>query len=544
MKNKLQSIILSICFWSAWVLFVPYLFEVAYSDFIRESELNSRLGWYVAITALVWLTRRRWVGFLLLLPFVITGMADIFYAYFFGGVFSTSTMDAIFNTDVGEASELFTAYLHWDSLLIALVYLGGFIVLGIKAQLPQRLTRVHKVVTGLGVLVLAFALQQMVVQHRFYDIVPGLLGIMPTYAINAENFDKAVAEYRALAQRDTTPVALKHPEKRHTYVIVIGEAMTRSHMSLYGYPRATTPQLDARKAQLTIFRDVAAPFVQTRPALMADLFPQGWEHPERNYQHALAIANQARRAGYKVFWLSNQQPFRIPTQLIADTVDHPAFMTRKVAGVAAHRYDGLLLEDVVQALEDPAPNKLIFVHLMGSHLQYANRYPPEFDRFKDTPPQLVSPDLLPWEIRKVNEYDNSILYTDWVVTRMLDQLQQRVEPDTLAGWMLFSDHGEEVYETARLNGHTPDNPTLPMFTIPVLFWHSDGLKQALSDVVRGLAQNHDRPYLADRLYETWWRWLDLQGACVDDCRFAFDRPWQPRKRMAYGFDIDARFNQK
>jgi hypothetical protein len=83
-----------------------------------------------------------------------------------------------------------------------------------------------------------------------------------------------------------------------------------------------------------------------------------------------------------------------------------------------------------------------------------------------------------------------------------------------------------------------------MFTIPVLFWHSEGLKQTLPDVVRGLAQNHDRPYMADRLHETWWRWLDLQGACVDDCRFAFDQPWQPRKRMAYGFDIDARFMEQ
>jgi len=544
MKINLKAIVFSACFWSAWVLFVPYAFEVAFSDFIRESELNSRLGWCVAITALIWLSRRRWVGAVLLLPFLLTGLADIFYAYYFGGVFSTSTMDAIFNTDTAEASELVSAYLHWDSVLIALVYLGGFLWLGRRVRLPDALGRMHRVVSALGVLVLAFALQQMVGKQRFYDILPGLLGIAPSYAMNAENFEKAVADYRALVERDQTPVALGHPRARHTYVIIIGEAMTRGHMSLYGYPRKTTPELDARRALLTVFTDVVSPFVQTRPALMADLFPQSWEHPERNYHQTLAIANQARRAGYKVFWLSNQQPFRIPTQLIADTVDVAAFMTRKVAGVSAHRYDGLLLEDVAAALRDPAPNKLIFVHLMGSHLQYANRYPPAFDHFHGTPPRRVSDSLLPWEVRKINEYDNSIRYTDWVVTRIFDQLHRRVQPGELAGWMLFSDHGEEVYETARLNGHTPDNPTLPMFTIPVLFWHSEGLKQALPQVVNGLQRNRRRPWMADRLYETWWDWLDLRGACVDDCRYAFDRPWQPRRRMAYGFDIDARFAEK
>lgn len=42
---------------------------------------------------------------------------------------------------------------------------------------------------------------------------------------------------------------------------MIGESTSRKHMSLYGYPRETTPQLDALKAanrNLTVFNNVVA----------------------------------------------------------------------------------------------------------------------------------------------------------------------------------------------------------------------------------------------------------------------------------------------
>ena len=288
-------------------------------------------------------------------------------------------------------------------------------------------------------------------------------------------------------------------------------------------------------------RDVIAPFVQTQPSLNAVLFPKSWEQPDLDYHRALSIANVARKAGYKVFWLSNQQPFRVPTQLIADTVDEAVFITREVAGVQAHRYDGRLLPHLARALQDSAPHKLIFVHLMGSHLQYANRYPSEFAIFDGTPPRVVSDDLLPWQVDEINEYDNSIRYTDWLVgqaARLVCQYGRGA-----AGWMLFSDHGEEVYETARLNGHTPDHPTRPMFTIPVVFWHNEALRRQMGAMFDQLRANAARPYISDRLFETWVDWLDLDWDECTSCQYSFMRAYHLRVRKVYGFDFDKRWPQ-
>lgn len=534
----MKRIVLSPLFFWAWVLFIPLAFEYGFSDFVRESELNSRLGWWLALSALSLLFKRKSLVGVLALPFAVGGIADIFYAYFYGGVFSISTLDAIFHTDVGEAGELVTAYLTWDAILILLVYWGGGFILWRTMVFPQQLARKQKVLVGLGVLVLAFALQQMVVKQRFYDIVPGILGIAPTYAKNSESFEQASQAYGLLVARNTVTASIKHADQPHTYVIVIGEAMTRGHMSLYGYPRKTTPHLQALASDLTVLTDVITPFVQTRPALNAVLFPQSWEHPELNYHRAMSIANVARKAGYKVFWLSNQQPFRTPTQLIADTVDHAAFMTRKVAGVQAHRFDELLLPNIEAALQDPAKDKLIFVHLMGSHLQYANRYPAKFAHFSGEPPRLLSHDLAGWKKQKVNEYDNSILYTDWLVAQ-IHQLMQHYGKG-MSGWMLFSDHGEEVFETADLNGHTPDRPTRPMFTIPVIFWHNAQAERLLPGL-KTLKANRQNPYMSDRLYETWIDWLDLSVPECEGCKYSFMRAYQPRKRMVYGFDFDQKW---
>ncbi len=220
-------------------------------------------------------------------------------------------------------------------------------------------------------------------------------------------------------------------------------------------------------------------------------------------------------------------------------MDKAVFVGRKQAGVSAHRYDGLLLPEVDKALQDPARDKLIFVHLMGSHLQYANRYPPEFRHFTGTPPHLAVKDPLGWKTEKANQYDDSVRYTDWLVGE-IDRLLRKHQRG-LSGWMLFSDHGEEVFETADLNGHTPDHPTWPMFTIPVVFWNNEAAWRAQTEQLEQLQANRGHPYMADRLFETWLDWLDLNLPDCDGCQYSFLRPHVPRQRMAYGFDIDRRW---
>ena len=113
-------------FWSLAVLLFPLLIEVSFSDFVREGEYNSRIGWSFITALLINLANRRWVTAAVLLPFMIGGLADIGYAYTFGGVFTTATIEAVVHTDSSEANEFFAAY---ASLPLVSLYLVHWLIL-------------------------------------------------------------------------------------------------------------------------------------------------------------------------------------------------------------------------------------------------------------------------------------------------------------------------------------------------------------------------------------------------------------------------------
>lgn len=72
-------------------------------------------------------------------------------------------------------------------------------------------------------------------------------------------------------------------------------------------------------------------------------------------------------------------------------------------------------EDV---LNDPAPKKLIIVHLLGTHIKYKYRYPENQGKF-DGNTDHVPPGLSAEELESYNDYDNANLYNDHVVASLI-----------------------------------------------------------------------------------------------------------------------------
>ncbi|MGP4763499.1 sulfatase-like hydrolase/transferase, partial [Klebsiella pneumoniae] len=59
----------------------------------------------------------------------------------------------------------------------------------------------------------------------------------------------------------------KHAGQSTTPVLVIGESTNRQRMSLYGYGRQTTPELDKLRDQLQVFSGAVTPRPYTIEAL-------------------------------------------------------------------------------------------------------------------------------------------------------------------------------------------------------------------------------------------------------------------------------------
>ncbi len=305
-----------------------------------------------------------------------------------------------------------------------------------------------------------------------------------------------------------------------TIVLVVTDSINRDNMGLYGYGRETTPHLAIQKAQLgddlLVLRHAWSSDASTVPALR-NMFNFGTP-PRDNPHHVLALA---RAAGYKTWWISNHDDIAIEQEHArhADVVD----MVNRTPGRSSVSLDGEVLDCTQEALDDPAPRKLIVVHLMGAHPHYSLRYPEGANPFDDEA-DAVENDMQKagrsaWVRHFRQEYDAAMLYHDFVVARLLELTRLHGSGSGYRAWMYLSDHGQEVGHGGDRAGHSPS--TASGYRIPAMIWSNRAVTPVPSHVAR-------QPFRAD-----WTGWalgdlLDLQWQGNDPSRNVLHADYQWR----------------
>ncbi len=300
-----------------------------------------------------------------------------------------------------------------------------------------------------------------------------------------------------------------------TVVLVIGESTTRLHMGLYGYERDTTPKLSSIKKELTVFKNVFASRPNTIESLEQVLTFADQEHPDL-YKTTPSLIAIMKQAGYKTYWITNQQTLTKRNTMLttfAKQADEQIFLNN-ARRQNAYSLDEKVLAPYAKTLLKQDQKKLIVVHLLGTHMKYAYRYPESYAHFttaKGLAP-IVSADHNKVEL--INSYDNAVLYNDYIVYELISQLKKANSNNAQSLLVYFSDHGEDVYDTAPhdFKGRNEGAPTYPMYAVPFIVWHSENWQGAakLAD-----ANIKDRQYdNADFIYT----WSDLIGLSYEGYR--------------------------
>lgn len=515
-----------------YALLLPWLTAQLLVSDVHESELNTRLAWAIILAGLLCLPRLfallRWP----VLGLLLAGATDLAYALVFGGVFSTSTFEAIAATNLHEATEFIAAYTSPLPAFGLLAYLATGVWLWRRLTPPQLTPRQTYLWTISSLLLLAVAGQRLS-QGQIHDTLPGVVSAGVGYLIASQGIEAEARHRQTLALAATNSV--QAPDTPLTWVVVIGESLNRQHMSLYGYPRSTTPGLEAHASQLIWFNNLISSHVQTQPSLRYALTLANTRDQSDPFS-SLSLIDLANLAGMETFWLSNQQPLRGSLTAIARQAQHEYYVSNDFQGVA-NTPDEALLPAIAQALASPAPRKLIVVHLMGSHLQYQSRYPANFPAFSDAPPHSEQRQLTMRQINTINHYDTSVRYTDQVLTQLLAQLGAL--PDTLpAGMVFFSDHGEEVFDSKDFKGHGPESLSRPMFTIPLLVWLNPAMQAQQPGLHQRLSAQTDTPAMLDHFDQFLSEWMGLTYPQRRPADSLGNPQWQPAKRLVYGRDFD------
>lgn len=447
-------------------------------------------------------------------------MASLGYFFIYQQEFSQSVIFIMFESNINEAGEYMTQYFAWWMVAAFLAHTLFAYFLWTRLR-PVYMPRGRALVAATAILV-AVVGYPLIKQAARTGSLAGGFEKFETRIEPAVPWQMAVAYHRYLdtlaGMQDMLDSASKIPPLKNlkdtmanqpaTLVLVIGESTNRQRMSLYGYPRETTPELDKLKDQMAVFDNVITPRPYTIEALQQVLTFADEENPDL-YLSTPSLVSMMKQAGYKTFWITNQQTMTKRNTMLttfSEQADEQVYLNNNRNQNAA-QYDGDVIAPFNKALADAAPRKLIVVHLLGTHMSYQYRYPPTFNKFTDRKgvPEGVRDDQVP----TYNSYDNAVLYNDFVVSSLI---KDYAKSDPNGFLMYLSDHGEDVFDSVGHStlGRNEAKPTAPMYTIPFMAWASPKWRETHD---WSFAGDLARPYSSSQLIHTW---ADLAGLSFDE----------------------------
>jgi lipid A ethanolaminephosphotransferase len=281
-------------------------------------------------------------------------------------------------------------------------------------------------------------------------------------------------------------------------VVVVGETARAASFSLNGYERDTNPRLAGYP--IVDFPQVRSCGTSTAESLPCMFSPGGREafDPDRVTREE-NLLDVLQRVGVRVLWRDNNSGCkhvcaRVPTEHQQD-FEAPALCR------GAECYDEALLTGLQAYLDGLEGDALLVLHQNGSHgPAYHARTPVGFKRFL--------PECVDGEVQRcsreaiVNAYDNTILYTDFVLAELIDLLGRNAE--RLDSALLYvSDHGESLGEHGLyLHGLpyalAPDEQT----HVPMLAWLSPGFASARSIDLACLDERRSEPRSHDHVFHS------------------------------------------
>ena len=227
--------------------------------------------------------------------------------------------------------------------------------------------------------------------------------------------------------------------RKSVTVIVLGETARAKNFSLNGYERTTNPLLATVPGLINFPRaySCGTDTAQSLPCMFS-----GMGHAEFSIERARrqeGLLDVLQRVGFDVLWRENQGGCKgvcngVRTELMEGAG------TRTLFELGGAR-DEKLLEGLAERIAALKGHGVIVLHMMGSHgPAYYKRYPAAFERFKPACKESQFSRCTTSQI--VNSYDNTIVYTDYVLFRLIELLRARDVEDVPTAMVYLSDHGE------------------------------------------------------------------------------------------------------
>lgn len=265
-------------------------------------------------------------------------------------------------------------------------------------------------------------------------------------------------------------------------VFIIGESARAQNFSIGGgYKRNDTNFYTKQEPNLVYFKNVMSCGTFTRYSVPCMFSPSTRKEFVVDVENKDNIFDILARLGFNVYFISSNSKYG-RCNGVCDRIEHK----NKVFVFPA--IDGFLLEPFKQRIKnDKTTNQVIVLHLYGSHYPYEERYPDEFAKFK---PVCKSVNLRSCDYENLlNTYDNSILYTDYLITQVIN-ITKNLDKETLVFYT--SDHGESLGEDGVFS-HSAPYDTAPVYQnhVPMMIYSNNKSKLAILRAKQDENLSHD-----------------------------------------------------
>lgn len=414
-------------------------------------------------------------------PFVLLTAADMSISLYswctFGTTFNDGFAISVLQSDPDEVVKMLGMYSPYLCAFAFLSLLFLAVIIKYDVSLPtKKVTGILLLIVISGSLFSAcqFAYKDAKNKNAFSPYI--LASRFATYTpfFNLNYFALAAKEHqRLLSITNTVPYFQLSVRDTgiDTYVLIVGESVRVDNMSLYGYTRSTTPQVEAQRKQIKLFNQAISGAPYTALSVPLSLTADSvLSHDIHNYPDN--IINMANQAGFQTFWLSSQSAFRQNGTAVT------SIAMRAMETVYVRGFDELLLPHLSQALQqNTQQKKLIVLHLNGSHEPACSAYPQSSAVFQPQDDQDAC-------------YDNSIHYTDSLLGQVFELLKDR-----RASVMYFADHGLERDPTKKnVYFHGGREASQQAYHVPMFIWYSpvlgDGVDRTTENNIFSTAYNN------------------------------------------------------
>ena len=514
------------------------------------------------VVSLVTLTKSKIVKAVVYVIIYVLFLTEIVLEWLFGMSISPNILALLAETNTRESQEFLESLFQKPQIWQVLLCFVGVLALNILAErYRQRVGQCHpgrrlsRVLKGVAMILLAGGVifhynyvkllqcdeMNQVDEWRSHmrnpdDLVTKLFVSFYDMHISEQEMAKVIRlaeEVRATAQPEDVDSL--------NIVFVIGESYIRDHAALYGYPLQTTPFLskEQKEGRLFVFQDMVSPYNQTTRVIRNLLSCNSLGHRE-DWASAPPLTAVFKKNGFHVSLYDNQKNFDMGFVFafsLNTYLYHPDIVKAcyHETNDSTFEFDGQLVNYYRhRAQPQPSGRQLVMFHLLGQHVGFQYRYPPQYARFTADSISFRKEEWLTREMREeIAHYDNATLYNDDVLRQLIS-----LYADQSTVVIYLSDHGEEVYDYRENMGRDdwnmgkdPRQVLRWQYMVPFVVWCSDKYANRHPENITLLRQAVRRPAMLDNVCQLLFHLSGLQTPYYHKDRDVLSPSYRCPKRL-------------